>query len=66
MDGCKTNAIANEELRSIVMTMNVTDMVDELDGLLAERLSNQTKRLLLVLCVWLEVGDRSDETGMLY
>lgn len=45
LEGCKTNAITTEELRSNIMTVTEKDMVDELDGQpIDERLLSQTRR----------------------
>ncbi len=59
LDGCRTNAMATEEPRRVV-TMNVKDMVHELDcQSMDQLLASQTRggqRLWLVLCVWLDEG----------
>lgn len=60
LDGCKTNANATEEPRSIIMTMNAKDMVDVPDGRSIDRMEAGVGSVRLA-----GGGDRSDQTGML-
>lgn len=56
--GCKTNAFATEEPRSIIMTMKAKDMVLEPGRQSKDELDRGLRRRL-VLCVWLD-----EETGV--